>query len=57
MKVKLFIENANESKAVDVEGELTIGRTPAAQLVLDDSGLSRVNTTFFVEDDEAAPDG
>jgi hypothetical protein len=52
LKVKLFIENANESKTVELGEELTIGRTPAAQLVLDDSGLSRINTTFFVEGDE-----
>jgi hypothetical protein len=52
VKVKLFIENANESKTVEIGEELTIGRTPAAQLVLDDSGLSRINTTFFVEGDE-----
>lgn len=52
MNVKLSIENANESKTVEIDEELTIGRTPAAQLVLDDSGLSRVNTTFFVEDGE-----
>ncbi len=52
MKVKLFIENANESKTVELGEELIIGRTPAAQLVLDDSGLSRINTTFFVEGDE-----
>ncbi len=52
MNVKLFIENANESKAVEIADELTIGRTPTAQLVLDDSGLSRVNTTFFIEGDE-----
>ena len=52
MNVKLFIENANESKTVELDEELTIGRTPAAQLVLDDSGLSRVNTIFFIEGDE-----
>ncbi len=52
MNVTLFIENANESKIVELGEELTIGRTPAAQLVLDDSGLSRVNTTFFIEGDE-----
>ena len=52
MNVKLFIENANESKTIELGEELTIGRTPAAQLVLDDSGLSRINTTFFVEGDE-----
>ena len=52
VNVTLFIENANESKTVELGEELTIGRTPAAQLALDDSGLSRVNTTFFVEGDE-----
>ena len=52
MNVKLFIENANESKTVELGEELTIGRTPPAQLILDDSGLSRINTTFFVEGDE-----
>lgn len=35
-----------------MDGELTIGRTPAAQIVVDDEGLSRVNTTIFCEDDE-----
>lgn len=52
MNVTLFIQNATESKTVELGEELTIGRTPAAQLVLDDSGLSRVNTTFFVEGDD-----
>lgn len=52
MKVTLLIENANESKTIELGDELTIGRTPDAQLVLDDSGLSRVNTAFFVEDGE-----
>jgi hypothetical protein len=31
---------------------LTIGRTNLASVVVDDSGLSRVNTTFFVDDGE-----
>lgn len=52
MKVVLHIENRRESKAVELENELSIGRTPAAQLVLDDEGLSRVNTTIFREGDE-----
>jgi hypothetical protein len=52
LKVTLHIQNQNESKTVEVGGELSIGRTPAAQLVLDDEGLSRVNTTVFIEDDE-----
>lgn len=52
MKVTLYIENQRQSEVVEVDNELTIGRTPAAQLVLDDEGLSRVNTTFFIEGDE-----
>ncbi len=52
MKVTLYIENPRQSKTVDVDTELTIGRTPAAQLVVDDEGLSRINTTFFIEGDE-----
>lgn len=52
MKVTLHIKSRNETKAVEVDGELSIGRTPAAQLVLDDEGLSRVNTTVFIEGDE-----
>lgn len=52
MKVTLHIENHRESRTVEVETELSIGRTPAAALVLDDEGLSRVNTTVFVEGDE-----
>jgi hypothetical protein len=52
VNVTLFIQNANESRTVELGEELTIGRTPAAQLVLDDSGLSRLNTTFFIEGDE-----
>lgn len=52
MKVTLYIENQRQSEVVELDNELTIGRTPAAQLVLDDEGLSRVNTTIFVEGDE-----
>ena len=52
MNVTLHIQNPNESKTIELERELSIGRTNLADLVLDDAGLSRVNTTFFVEDDE-----
>lgn len=51
-KVTLAIENHNESKTVELDGELSIGRTDAARLILDDAGLSRVNTTFFRDGDE-----
>ena len=52
MKVTLYIENRNESKTVELDRELSIGRTPSAQLVLDDEGLSRVNTIIFEDGDE-----
>src|SRR3954468_4212425 len=50
-KVTLHIENSYETKTVSVDDELTIGRTDQSQLVLNDSGLSRRNTTFFRDDD------
>ena len=52
MKVTLHIENQNESKTVELDRELSIGRTPSAQLVLDDEGLSRVNTVIFEDGDD-----
>ncbi|MGD9563970.1 MAG: FHA domain-containing protein [Pyrinomonadaceae bacterium] len=52
MKVTLHIQNQRESTTAEIDGELSIGRTPPAQLILDDEGLSRVNTTIFVEGDE-----
>lgn len=59
MKVTLYIEEQNKTRSVDVDGELTIGRTPQAQLVLNDEGLSRINTTIFIDGDEvlAADEG
>lgn len=53
MDVTLHIEGPYESKTVRVEDEITIGRTELARVVLDDAGLSRVNTTFFIDDGEA----
>ena len=52
MKVTLHIQDKGQARTVEIENELSIGRTPAAQLVLDDEGLSRVNTTIFIEGDE-----
>jgi hypothetical protein len=49
-KVTLHIENPYETKTVSVDDELTIGRTDQSQLVLQDQGLSRRNTTFFLDD-------
>ena len=46
-KVLLKIESGYESRDVELGDELTIGRSSDADLMLDDPGLSRVNTTFF----------
>src|SRR5687768_3478651 len=46
-KVTLHIETRDENRTISLEDELSIGRTDSASLVLDDIGLSRVNTTFF----------
>jgi pSer/pThr/pTyr-binding forkhead associated (FHA) protein len=48
----LHITGPFGSKTVTVETELTVGRTEQASVALDDSGLSRINTTFFVDDGE-----
>ena len=59
MKVTLHIEGPGETRSVEVTDELTVGRTPQAGLVLNDEGLSRVNTTIFIDGDEvlAADEG
>jgi S-DNA-T family DNA segregation ATPase FtsK/SpoIIIE len=51
-KVTLEIENSFERKTVTLEEELSVGRTGAAQLIISDAGLSRVNTTFFRDGDD-----
>lgn len=52
MQFKIEITGPYESKTVVVNGELSIGRTDQANIALDDTGLSRVNTTFFIDDGE-----
>ncbi len=52
MQFKINISGPYESKTVSVDDELSIGRTELADIVLDDSGLSRKNTTFFADDGE-----
>ena len=52
MKVTLHIEGPYESREVPLEGELTVSQTGFAKLVLDDAGLSPLNTTFFIDDEE-----
>jgi hypothetical protein len=51
-KVVLKIESAYESKNVTLDEELSFGRTDLADVILEDVGLSRLNTTIFREDDE-----
>jgi pSer/pThr/pTyr-binding forkhead associated (FHA) protein len=50
-KVTLYIETYDGAKTVTLDEELSIGRTDAANIVLGDAGLSRVNTTFFRDED------
>ena len=52
MAFTLHITDPHGTKTVKVETELTVGRTDLASVVLDDSGLSRINTTFFVDEGE-----
>ena len=51
-KVTLTIENSAENRKIRLEDELSFGRTSQAQEILADSGLSRLNTTFFRDGDE-----
>ena len=51
-KVLLKIESGYETKEVELGEELSIGRSDQADLMLDDPGLSRVNTTFFRDGEE-----
>jgi hypothetical protein len=46
-KVTLYIESGYDSREISLEDEISIGRSDAARIVLDDVGLSRLNTTFF----------
>lgn len=46
-KVTLYIESDYDEREVSFEDEISIGRTDAARIVLEDEGLSRLNTTFF----------
>ena len=50
-RVILYIETYDGAKTVALDEEISIGRTDAAQIVLGDGGLSRLNTTFFLDED------
>ena len=52
MKVTLHIESAYEKRDVTVDNEVSIGRSNMSDIVLDDAGLSRKNTTFFIDEGE-----
>jgi pSer/pThr/pTyr-binding forkhead associated (FHA) protein len=50
-KVTLHIQNPYGSRSVPVEDEITLGRTDASDIVIEDTGLSRKNTTIFRDGD------
>ena len=50
-KVTLYIETCDGVKTVLLDEEISVGRTNAATLALGDGGLSRLNTTFFRDED------
>ena len=51
-KVTLYIETGDETKTIRLEDdEISFGRTNLSKIVLNDAGLSRRNTTFFIDDD------
>ncbi len=51
-KVTLYIETiGGDAKTLSLDDEISIGRTDAAKIALADGGLSRLNTTFFRDED------
>jgi len=52
VKVTLQIESGYDKRDVTVENEISIGRSDASNIVLDDAGLSRKNTSFFIDEGE-----
>ena len=50
-KVIFYIENYDGKQTVTLEDETSFGRTDAARITLGDSGLSRLNTSFFRDED------
>ncbi|MFV0387280.1 MAG: DUF5715 family protein [Pyrinomonadaceae bacterium] len=51
-KVTLKIESGYFNEERDLQQELSIGRTEMANLVLNDPGLSRINTTIFRDEND-----
>lgn len=52
MQYRLHIKSPAGSQTVEVNDDLSIGRTPQAKVVIEDTGLSRVNTSFFIDEGE-----
>jgi hypothetical protein len=53
MKKAVFhIDNDGEHQELTLEDEISFGRSELAQIILPDSGLSRLNTTIFRDGDE-----
>lgn len=51
-KVTLKISSLYDTETVSLEDEISIGRTTRADIVLEDVGLSSINTTIFRDGDE-----
>ncbi|MCO6512685.1 MAG: FHA domain-containing protein [Aridibacter famidurans] len=51
-KVKLELDSPEGIRELDLEGEISFGRTELADIVIDDPGLSRINTTIFRDNEE-----
>jgi pSer/pThr/pTyr-binding forkhead associated (FHA) protein len=52
-KITLYIETPYQTETVNLEDEISVGRTTRANIALDDIGLSGINTTFFVDGNKA----
>jgi len=52
VNVKLQIESGYDKREVAVDNEISIGRSDASEIVLGDGGLSRKNTSFFLDEGE-----
>ncbi len=51
-KVTLEISTSYERETISLDDEVSVGRTAQADIVLDDPGLSGLNTTFFLDEDD-----
>ena len=52
MNVKLQVESGYDKRDIALDNEISFGRTDAANVVLGDGGLSRKNTSFFIDEGE-----